>query len=75
MFKILEVYGLPPKIIQAIKIIYEHNTAAVITPTGLTEYFEITSGIFQGDTLAPLLFIVEIDYILRKACTVHQQKR
>ena len=67
MFKILEAYGLPPRILQAIKIIYENNTAAVITPSGITEYFLITSGIFQGDTLAPLLFIIVIDYILRQA--------
>ena len=66
MFKILEAYGFPKKIIQAIKIIYENNTAAVITPVGLTDYFNILTGIFQGDTLAPLLFIIVIDYILRK---------
>ena len=66
MFKILEAYGIPKEIVQGIKIIYENNTAAVITPIGLTEYFKITAGIFQGDTLAPLLFIIVIDYILRK---------
>src|SRR5205823_5444556 len=27
--------------------------------------FEVTSGILQGDTLAPFLFIIIIDYILK----------
>ena len=66
MFKILEAYGIPNEIINAIKVIYKDNIAAVITPTGLTEFFRVLSGIFQGDTLAPFLFIIVIDYVLRK---------
>ena len=27
-----------------------------------TDYFDIVAGIFQGDTLAPFLFIVWLDY-------------
>ena len=67
MFKILGAYGIPDQIIDGIKIMYEDNTAAVITPAGLTDYFKITAGIFQGDTLSPFLFIIVIDYILRKS--------
>ena len=29
--------------------------------------FEITAGVLQGDTLAPFLFIIVLDYALRKA--------
>ena len=67
MFLILKAYGFPKEIVEAIAIIYHNNTAAVITPSGLTEYFAVLTGIFQGDTLAPLLFIIVIDYVLRKA--------
>ena len=67
MFLILEAQGFPKEIVEAISIIYHNNTAAVITPSGLTEYFAVLTGIFQGDTLAPLLFIIVIDYVLRKA--------
>ena len=67
MFKILEAYGIPPSIVNAIKLIYENSSAQVLTPDGETAFFNITSGIFQGDTLAPFLFIIVLDYALKEA--------
>ena len=32
---------------------------------GDTEYFDIVAGVLQGDTLAPYLFIICLDYVLR----------
>ena len=37
------------------------------TPDGETEEFEIKAGVLQGDTLAPFLFIIVLDYALRRA--------
>ena len=37
----------------------------VRSPDGDTEYFDIVSGVLQGDTLAPNLFIISLDYVLR----------
>ncbi len=37
------------------------------TSDGLTAPFETTSGILQGDTLAPFLFVIVMDYVLRTA--------
>jgi len=34
---------------------------------GETDVFDITAGVLQGDTLAPFLFIIVLDYALRKA--------
>ena len=67
MFKILEAYGIPPSIVNAIKLIYENSSAQVLTPDGETSFFDILSGIFQGDTLAPFLFIIVLDYALKEA--------
>ena len=67
MFKILEAYGIPSSIVNAIKLIYENSSAQVLTPDGETSFFDIVSGIFQGDTLAPFLFIVVLDYALKHA--------
>ena len=44
---------------------YINAEATVITPDGETEFFEITAGVLQGDTLAPFIFIIVLDYILR----------
>ena len=30
-----------------------------------TDYFDIVAGVLQGDTLAPYLFIICLDYVLR----------
>ena len=35
------------------------------SPDGDTEYFDIVAGVLQGDTLAPYLFIICLDYVLR----------
>ena len=37
----------------------------VHSPDGDTEYFDIVAGVLQGDTLAPYLFIICLDYVLR----------
>ena len=36
------------------------------TAHGNTEKFSTTSGVLQGDTLAPFLFITLLDYVLRE---------
>ena len=36
-----------------------------ISPDGDTEYFDIVTEVLQGDTLAPYLFIICLDYMLR----------
>ena len=37
----------------------------VRSPDGDTEYFDIVAGVLQGDALAPYLFIICLDYVLR----------
>ena len=34
-------------------------------PDGDTDYFNIVAGVLQGDTLAPYLLIIALDYVLR----------
>ena len=50
----------------AITKMYENTRAKVISPDGETDYFNILAGVLQGDTLAPYLFVIVLDYILRK---------
>ena len=60
------MYGNSPLIVNAIKLIYEDSLAQGLTPGGATSFFYIVAGIFQGDTLAPFLFIMVLDYALRR---------
>lgn len=38
-----------------------------MSPDGGTDYFKITAGVMQGDTLAPFFLVIVLDYALRKA--------
>ena len=62
--KILCAYGIQDVIINLLERMYTDTTAKVITADGLTEIFKIPTGVIQGDTLAPYLFIIVIDYIM-----------
>ena len=64
---ILSAYGMPKKIVDAINILHKNTVAQVITPDGETDLFEVTAGVLQGDSLAPFLFIIAVDYALRQA--------
>ena len=67
MFHILSLYGIPVQIIDAIRIMYENATCVVQSPDGTTEPFTTYQGVLQGDTLAPYLFVIVVDYILRQS--------
>ena len=66
MMKILEAYDIPSILLKAISILYENTRARAITPDGETEYFQVTTGILQGDILAPYLFAIVLDHIMRR---------
>ena len=45
---------------------YIGTSAVVATAHGNTENFSTSSGVLQGDSLAPFLFITLLDYVLRE---------
>ena len=65
MEQILLAYGIPKENVAAITILYRNTKVKVRSPDGDTEYFDIVAGVLQGDTLAPYLFIISLDYVLR----------
>ena len=67
MKNILSAYGIPSETVEAIMILYRETKSMVRSPYGDTPYFEITTGVLQGDTLVPFLFIICLDYVLRKS--------
>ena len=67
LMKILKAYGIPEVIVQLIDRVYTGTKAKVVTADGITEVFDILAGVLQGDTLAPYLFIIVVDYIMTVA--------
>ena len=74
MLAILRAYGVPERLVSAIGQMYQHTIAHVTSPDGVTKDFDIMAGVLQGDTLAPFLFIVVLDYVLRKALQDNEER-
>ena len=65
MEQILLAYGKPKETVAAITILYRSTKVKVRFPGGRPGYFDILAGVLQGDILAPYLFIICLDYVLR----------
>ena len=65
MKQILLAHGLRKETVAPIMMLYKNTKVKVRSPDGDTVYFEIIAGVLHGDTLAPYLFIICLDYVLR----------
>jgi hypothetical protein len=63
----LRFHGVPEVLIEAVMDLYVETRARVKTSHGPTAEFATTSGVLQGDALAPFLFVVVLDMVLRRA--------
>ena len=73
MFSILKAYGIPQRLLNPIQQMYSNLQAKVVTPDGETDLFNITAGVMQGDTLAPFLFVIVLDFALRRQLTARKR--
>ena len=74
MAKVLRSYGIPDNLVDAINGSYDNTRTKVCSPDGVSEEFDIVAGVLQGDTLSPCLFIIVLDYALRKAINGHEEE-
>ena len=63
---VLSKYGVSELLVANAMQFYIGTSAVVATAHRNTEKFSVTSGVLQGVTLAPFLFITLLDYILRE---------
>ena len=64
MEQILLAYGLPEETVAAIMMLSRNTKVKVRFPGGDSDYFDIVAGVLLGDTLAPYLFNIYLDYVL-----------
>ena len=64
---ILFAYNVPVILVNAIMALYKGASAEVVTSDGTSDEIKLSVGVLQGDTLAPYLFDIVIDYVLRNA--------
>ena len=67
MFAVLRHYGIPEAVVNAISVLYKNSKSAVMVDGGLSDSFDVTTGVLQGDVLAPFIFVVLVEYLLKKA--------
>ena len=65
MEQILLASGLPKETVATIMVLYRKTKVKVRSQDGDTEYFDIVAGVLLGDTQAPYLFNICLDYVLR----------
>ena len=65
MREILLAYGIPKEVVNSILILYTNTRAMVRSPDRDTPFFY--NRLLQTDTIAPFLFIICLDYVLRKS--------
>ena len=59
------IYGLPKETVAAIMMLYRNTNVKVRFPDGDIDDFNIVACVLQGGTLAPYLFGICLDYVLR----------
>ena len=65
MEQILLAYGLPKETVSAIIMLYRNTKGKVRSLDGDIDYFDIIADVLQGDTLAPYLFTICIENVLK----------
>ena len=64
--KVLRHYGVPEWLAKLIEDLHEGTFCKVMVDGTLNDAFEVKSGVIQGGILSPLLFVMVIDYVMRK---------
>ena len=65
LWKILGNHGIPERIINLIKSMYEGTSCRVVHDGLLTDSFDIKTGVRQGCMLSPFLFILAVDWLMK----------
>ena len=67
--------GIPDHLICLLRNLYVGQEATVRTGHGTTEWFQIRKGVHQGCIMAPCLFNLYLEYIMRNAGLDEAQAR
>ena len=71
LWKLLDLYGIPTKIINIIKNTYKNASCKIKVENCLSDAFNIKTGVRQGCIWSPLLFNIVIDWVLKTALDKH----
>ena len=66
LWRIMGSYGILPKLVRLVQAMYKGSKCAVIDGGGKTDWFDIKSGVRQGCVMSGFLFLLVIDWVMRK---------
>lgn len=66
LWKLLRHYGIPIKIVNIIKGMYDGFTGQVVASGKLSDAFGMRTGVRQGCVMSPLLFLIAINWTMKK---------
>ena len=66
LWKIMKSYGIPDKFITMVKAFYRNCRVAVLHGSSKSEWFDVKSGVKQGCVMSGFLFLLVVDWIMRK---------
>ena len=66
IWKLMKHYGIPQKLINIIQQLYEDSSCQIIHNGKLTDPFPVKTGVRQGCMLSPTIFLIVIDWIMRR---------
>jgi hypothetical protein len=67
LWRILRVYGVHTKLIDLLVGLNMGTQAAVRMGGVVSEWFDVRGGVWQGRVIAPLLFNIYMDFVVRQA--------
>ena len=65
-------YHLPSRLLKIIEALHSNTSAAIRTYGKISDHFSVSSGVKQGCVLAPILFNLYFDSVIRLVITDHQ---
>ncbi len=66
LWKILRYHGIPTKIVNIMKMLYNNPRCRVVCGNNITESFEVKTGVKQGCLLSPILFVLAMEWVLKE---------
>ena len=72
LLAVLSHYGVPRHLIDMVRELYTGTYCRVRTSEGVSDVFEVKSGVRQGCVLSPLLFNAYMDKIVRDAIAAYE---
>ena len=70
--RIMKAYSIPDKLITMMKIMYDDFECSVLEEGEQTRWFKITTGVKQGCVMSGFLFLLTVDWTMRRTTERHR---